>query len=273
MKANQQTDISIWLDSAGRLPLLPKEEVTLIAREIQSLPEDSPRRRKLVNKLVDHNLRLVVRFVKGFLGSRCHNRWGCPETVDYLQVGAMGLVRAAELYDPTRGYAFSTYANHWIRSAVSRYNLKTTTPVSVSESASRELIFFKRNGYFKGRNGEHRELKDGLRIKREVEAAYACRSLNIALESGAELQDLVQDESQHLNINRFYEGLYEALDTAGVSAMGKEILVSYYVNDEKPNDTAEKLGISIHKYKVEKSRAIRLARAHRELFEDGILIG
>lgn len=273
MKADQQTDITAWLDAAGRLPLLPKEEVMLIARQIQALPEDSPKRHRLVKKLVSHNLRLVVRFVKGFLSNRYQNRWGCPETVDYLQTGVIGLVRAAELYDPTRGYAFSTYANHWIRSAVSRYSLKNATLVSVSESAARELIFFKRNGFFKDRNGNERNAKDASRIQREVESANACHSLNITMESGTQLQDVVPDQDRKLDISSFYEALHDALDQAGVSATGKEILISYYINDERPTDTASKLGISIHKYKTEKGRAIRLARASRALFEDGILIG
>ena len=271
MSSDHHCDITTWLDAAGRFPLLPAERVTLIARQIQELPEGSAKRRKLVNTLVNHNLRLVVRFVKGFLAGRSHNKWGCPETVDYLQIGVIGLVRAAEKYDPARGYAFSTYANHWIRSTVSRYNLKTTTPVSISESAARELIFFKRNGYFKGRNGEVRSQQRGAQIKGELEMAYACRSLNAPLDGGGEFQDLVPDRTNRLDMGAFHEALGEAMDRAGISPMGKEILVSYYVNEEKPTDTAEKLGISIHKYKTEKAKAISCARSCPELFESGTL--
>ena len=125
--------ISKWLDNAGRYPLLATDAVLEIAKCIQELPEGDPTRTRLINKLVKHNLRLVTRFVKSFMKTS-HQKWGSPETVDYLQVGAMGLMRAAEKYDPRKGYAFSTYANHWIRSAVSRYNMKTLTPVHVSES-------------------------------------------------------------------------------------------------------------------------------------------
>jgi RNA polymerase sigma factor (sigma-70 family) len=271
-KFDNQSDITSWLDNAGRFPLLPAERVSAIATEIQSLPEDSPRRRKLVNTLVQHNLRLVARFVKGFMSGCCHNKWGCPETVDYLQTGSLGLVRAAEMYDPKRGYTFATYANFWIRSLISRYNMKTLTPVYVSESASRQLIFYKRNGYLKSRTDGQEVPQEKIdNLKRLAVAAYSCVSLNIPSETGNELMDSVPDESEAPTLDAFGDEIHRAMDGVGVSAIGKEVLLGYFVREEKLKDIAERLGVSAHRAKIEKDRAVRLVKASPELFKAGIM--
>ncbi len=271
-KFNNQSDITSWLDNAGRFPLLPAERVNAIATQIQSLPDDSPRRRKLVNTLVQHNLRLVARFVKNFMDGCSHNKWGSPETVDYLQTGSLGLVRAAEMFDPKRGYTFATYANFWIRSLISRYNMKTLTPVYVSESASRQIIFYKRNGYLKSRtNGQDVSEEKVEALKRLAIAAYNCTSLNIPNDTGRELLELVLDESAAPVLDVFGDEIHQAMDEVGISAMGKEVLLAYVVHNETLKQIAERLGISPHRAKVEKDRALRLAQASPEAFKAGIM--
>ena len=74
------------------------------------------------------------------------HKWGSSETLDYLQVGTMGLFKAAEKYDPSRGYAFSTYATHWIRSHVGRYNMKASSPFKISEEACRHVYYYEKHG-------------------------------------------------------------------------------------------------------------------------------
>lgn len=69
---------------------------------------------KNLNKLVEPNLRLVVSFARGFYRS------GSLSLTDYIQEGNMGLLRAAEKYDPTNGTKFSTYAVWWVRQAFHR---------------------------------------------------------------------------------------------------------------------------------------------------------
>jgi RNA polymerase nonessential primary-like sigma factor len=271
-KLDNQSEITSWLNNAGRFPLLPAERVSIIATQIQSLPEDSPRRRKLVNTLVQHNLRLVARFVKGFMSGSSHNKWGSPETVDYLQTGSLGLVRAAEMYDPKRGYTFATYANFWIRSLISRYNMKTLTPVYVSESASRQLIFYKRNGYVKSRTNGQEVPKEKIdNLKRLAAAAYSCVSLNVPSETGQELMDSIPDNSKASALDEFGDQIHQAMDEAGISAIGKEVLLGHFVREEKLKDIAERLGLSAHRAKTEKDRAVRLVKASPELFRSGIM--
>lgn len=265
---SNKSEVTIWLENAARFPLLPPERVTMIARQIQALPENSPKRKKLVNTLVKHNLRLVVRFVSTFMNGQCHNRWGSPETVDYLQAGSIGLIRAAEKFDPTRGYTFSTYANNWIRSKVSRYNLKSRTMVSISESMSRKLVFYNRNGYIRRRNGE--KLVDNsvaLPILREIEAAFSCGSLNVPNDCGTEMINFivdtrVQEESKERDT---FSLIHKGLDEVGVSALGKEILVSFFIQNETCTQIAERLNISVHKVRRERTAALRRARCSETL--------
>lgn len=86
--------------------LTSQEEVELSAR-IQS---GDPRAK---DRLVEANMRLVINIAKNY-----HNPLVPFE--DLVQEGAIGLMTAAERYDPGKGYRFSTYATHWIRQAISR---------------------------------------------------------------------------------------------------------------------------------------------------------
>jgi len=129
--------ITQWLNAAGRKPLLPKNEILRLAREIQSLPEGSPKRIKNINKMVEHNLLLVANHVAKYARCKNERRWGSESTQDFLQAGALGLRRAAEKYDPTRGYTFATYAMFWIRSFVGRQNGREISSIYVPEDSLR----------------------------------------------------------------------------------------------------------------------------------------
>lgn len=266
-RSDNLSDITAWLDNAGRYPLLPADRVNMIGKQIQSLPEGHPRRKKLVNTLVQHNLRLVPRYVHGFMDRCSHNKWGSPETVDYLQTGALGLVRAAEMFDPTRGYTFSTYANFWIRSFVGRYNLKSMTPVSVAESATRQLLYYKRNGRPENRNDRPEVAKKKImELARLAGAAYSCVSLNVPSDTGHELIDIIPSQETNEDLKAFSRRIYKAIDEAGITSVGKEILLSNMVHGETLTQIAERLGMSAKDIKKEKDLAIELAKARPEAF-------
>lgn len=266
-RSDNLSDITAWLDNAGRYPLLPADRVNMIGKQIQSLPKGDPKRQRLVNTLVRHNLRLVARYVHGFMDRCSHNKWGSPETVDYLQTGAIGLMRAAEMFDPTRGYTFATYANFWIRSAVGRYNIKSLTPVTVSESATRELMYYKRNGKSTCRKGEPVATLSKIReLARMAGAAYQCVSLNVSNENGHELIDSIAGQNTSQELADFAQQIHEAIDEAGITPMGKEVLLSYAVHGETMNQIANRLGITPHQVRKEKDLAFRLAKSCPEAF-------
>ena len=115
-------DLKWWWKSAARYPLLDDEQVIGLARTVQAgQKDDATDRQKRAgirarNKLVEHNLRLVISIAKKYYNATAP----ALSMTDLYQHGAIGLTRAAELFDPTRGYRFSTYATAWIRQAIGR---------------------------------------------------------------------------------------------------------------------------------------------------------
>lgn len=102
--------IRLYLREIGRIPLLRAEEEIELARRIAKGGYDGIVAKR---QLVQANLRLVVSIAKKYL-----NR-GLP-FLDLIQEGNLGLIRAAEKFDPERGYKFSTYATWWIRQGITR---------------------------------------------------------------------------------------------------------------------------------------------------------
>ena len=125
--------ISWYLATIGRIPLLtPAEEIELgnQVQQMMTLTEDgsiavdsdqfSSHDRRMIRvgrrakqRMMKANLRLVVSVAKKYQGKGL-------ELLDLIQEGSLGLERAVEKFDPTRGYKFSTYAFWWIRQSMTR---------------------------------------------------------------------------------------------------------------------------------------------------------
>ena len=116
---------SWWLETIGRIPLLtPAEEIELgtIIQRWRHHPEPCPpgikrRGMRARDRFVKANLKLAVSYVS----KRCHRLTQAHSQDDLIQAANMGLIIAAERFDPTRGYRFSTYAYFWVRQSVSRW--------------------------------------------------------------------------------------------------------------------------------------------------------
>src|SRR5690625_1742430 len=108
-KTAVQTDdtIRMYLKEIGRVELLTAQEEVELAERIQQGDELAR------DKMVEANLRLVVSVAKRYVGRGIL-------FLDLIQEGNMGLMRALDKFDPTKGFKFSTYATWWIRQAITR---------------------------------------------------------------------------------------------------------------------------------------------------------
>jgi len=99
--------VKIYLKEIGRVPLLSNEEEQALAKRMAEGDEEARA------KLSEANLRLVVSIAKRYAGRGMM-------FLDLIQEGNMGLIKAVEKFDYSKGYKFSTYATWWIRQAITR---------------------------------------------------------------------------------------------------------------------------------------------------------
>ena len=104
---NVDDPVRMYLREIGKIPLLSFEEELELAKRVLENDEDARK------KLSESNLRLVVSIAKKYVGRGML-------FLDLIQEGNMGLIKAVEKFDYTKGYKFSTYATWWIRQAITR---------------------------------------------------------------------------------------------------------------------------------------------------------
>ena len=104
---NIDDPVRMYLREIGKIPLLSFDEELELAKKVIDGDEEAKQ------KLAESNLRLVVSIAKKYVGRGML-------FLDLIQEGNMGLIKAVEKFDYTKGYKFSTYATWWIRQAITR---------------------------------------------------------------------------------------------------------------------------------------------------------
>lgn len=181
-----------YLKTIGRIPLLSDEEELHHGRFIrtwldQSQPSKGAERqgRRALERMVNANLRLVVSVVSKY---RRRIRGNSIDMMDLIQAGNLGLIRAAEKFDPSRGYRFSTYGYWWIRQAVTRfiheYNYSIRVPHSLLSLAAKI-------GQLKAANGGSLTAEDAARLTGEDEKRISQASLLLFYNSMVSLDQCV----------------------------------------------------------------------------------
>ena len=99
--------VKVYLKEIGRIPLLTPEEEIELAIRIADGDEEAKK------KLAESNLRLVVSIAQRYVGRGM-------QFLDLIQEGNLGLIKAVDKFDYTKGFKFSTYATWWIRQAITR---------------------------------------------------------------------------------------------------------------------------------------------------------
>ena len=111
--------VKMYLKEIGKVNLLSAQEETELAMRIvagskpDATPEEIEDGKEAKDQLINANLRLVISIAKHYVGRGMH-------FLDLIQEGNLGLIKAVEKFDYTKGFKFSTYATWWIRQAITR---------------------------------------------------------------------------------------------------------------------------------------------------------
>jgi RNA polymerase primary sigma factor len=107
-----------YFNSLSNIPLLDAEQEI----ELSNLKTKGDLRAR--EKLIESNLRLVIKIAKSYMNSEV-------SFIDLIQEGNIGLIRAAEKFDPSMGCRFSTYASYWVKHYITRFIAKTARSIRV----------------------------------------------------------------------------------------------------------------------------------------------
>lgn len=161
--------VKVYLKEIGRIPLLTAEEEIELAIKIA---DDDPNAKK---RLAEANLRLVVSIAKRYVGRGM-------QFLDLIQEGNLGLIKAVDKFDYTKGFKFSTYATWWIRQAITRAiadQARTIRiPVHMVETINKLI-----------RTSRHLLQKNG----REPTPEEIAEEMEIPVEKVMEIQKIAQD--------------------------------------------------------------------------------
>ncbi len=166
---NVDDPVRMYLREIGRIPLLAYEQELELAKKILKGDEDAKQ------KLAESNLRLVVSIAKRYVGRGML-------FLDLIQEGNMGLMKAVEKFDYTKGFKFSTYATWWIKQAITRAiadQARTIRiPVHMVETINKLI-----------RTSRHLLQQLG----REPSTEEIAEEMEISVEKVAEIQKIAQD--------------------------------------------------------------------------------
>jgi RNA polymerase primary sigma factor len=239
-----RSSLDIYLNDIRRYPLLSREEELELARKVRV--GDA----KAQEKLVRSNLRFVVSIAKKYVGN------GVP-LEDLINDGNVGLVKAAERFDPERGFKFISYAVWWIRQSIlvsvsenSRMIRMPMNRVGLAQKVTKMSRVLEQN---LGRDADAEELAKELGVtKKEVEEVTTFSQPHLSLDQpvhdeGNEstfVDQIVDDQTESPDTGAYADSLRRDMARALESLTDRErsILTCYYgLNGVKPR-TLEEIG-------------------------------
>ena len=257
--------VRMYLKEIGRIKLLTPEEEQEIAKKMAEGDEDARKR------MSEANLRLVVSIAKRYV-----NRG--MQLLDLIQEGNLGLMKAVEKFDYTKGYKFSTYATWWIRQSITRAiadQARTIRiPVHMVETINRVLRTSHSMVQKLGREPTTKEIADELHIEEsKVEEVLKIAQEPVSLETpigeeeDSHLGDFIQDDeasqpSEEASYTLLREQLEEVLST--LTPREEQVLrMRFGLTDGKPH-TLEEVGkefdVTRERIRQIESKALRKLR-------------
>jgi RNA polymerase primary sigma factor len=227
-----------FLNDAGRITLLTPEEEIYLGKQVQAmraLLEDKPkgpygknqkatlrRGQRAKERMVSANLRLVVMISRKYLSKNRHVGTAARGIAieDLVQEGNMGLMRAVDKFDPTRGYKFSTYAFWWIKQGITRYLHQKTRMIRPPHHIAEKIFQINKVTHHLcntlGRRPTLDELAEGLGMSRNEfdlmrERAAGVTSLDqLAVEDGSSLITLIGAGTNEQQLNDLHQSMHLA---------------------------------------------------------------
>ncbi len=184
--------VKIYLKEIGHVPLLTAEEETQLAQRMRAGDTNAKKR------LIEANLRLVVSIAKRYVGRGM-------QFLDLIQEGNLGLIKAVEKFDYTKGFKFATYATWWIRQSITRAiadQARTIRiPVHMVETISKVKKISGQLLHENGRDATPEEIAERIdmpveKVREIMRIAYDPVSLEtpVGEEDDSHLGDFIPDE-------------------------------------------------------------------------------
>lgn len=263
--AEEVSDVKEYLRSIGAIPLLTPEEEYDLAVCARSGDREAR------DRLIEANLRLVVKFAKSYRGRGM-------SFMDLIQEGNVGLIRAVDRFEPARGFRFSTCATWWIRQAIGRALAEKArtirVPVHVVESIDRVTREQRRLVMTAGREITDEDLvrelgTEAAKVIRWRQVAGPITSLNLPVGDGedSELSDFIADEAGEAPEERAEQVLMQAevkqMVASCLAGRDYEVIVMRFGLNGEPPCTLEQIG---EKYHISRERVRQLEeRAMKKL--------
>lgn len=257
--------VKSYLMSIGNHPRLTFEEEKELSR--RALKGDAA----AINRLVECNLLLVVSVAKKYHGC------GLP-LLDLIQEGNIGLIKAAEKYDGSKGFRFSTYATYWIRQTISRALSDHSRTIRMPANMVELLNKIKKvsNEMFQTlhRYPTDKEIADALgvevdKVQVALDMSQAISSLDMPVDDSGEtcVADLISDNNAENPImNLIKEANQEIINNVLDTLSSKEaeiIRMRFGINADKPmtlEAIGQHYGVSRERIRQIESKAIRKLR-------------
>ena len=257
--------VRMYLKEIGRVPLLTPEEEQRLARRVAAGDEAARQ------KMIEANLRLVVAVAKRYAGRGML-------LLDLIQEGNMGLLKAVEKFDYTKGYKFSTYATWWIRQSITRAiadQARTIRiPVHMVELINRVIRTSHGMVQELGREPTPEEVAQKLRLSPEkVEEILKIAQDPVSLETpvgeedDSHLGDFIQDNEASEPLEATATNLLrEQLEKAMASLTPREekvLRLRFGFEDGKPHtleEVGKKFNVTRERVRQIESKALRRLR-------------